>query len=95
MTLFLLFFRPAPVSEKAKTGGDKKSRPKDVFGRTLPTEEEFQVLKNAPRYHLILFLFVFFYRYLHSMKFFWLFKCSEIRLHIKNKKGYPLKTLIY
>ncbi|KAH7668871.1 CBF1 interacting corepressor protein [Dioscorea alata] len=40
---------PAPVSEKAKTGGDKKSRPKDVFGRTLPTEEEFQVLKNAPR----------------------------------------------
>lgn len=40
---------PAPVCEKAKTGGDRKSRPKDVFGRTLPTEEEFQVLKNAPR----------------------------------------------
>lgn len=28
----------------------KKSRPKDVFGRALPTEEEFEVLKNAPRY---------------------------------------------
>lgn len=27
----------------------KKARPKDVFGRTLPTEEEFAVLKNAPR----------------------------------------------
>lgn len=27
----------------------KKTRPKDVFGRTLPTEEEFAVLKNAPR----------------------------------------------
>ncbi|KAL1224730.1 putative zinc finger CCHC domain-containing protein [Cardamine amara subsp. amara] len=36
-------------------GGDhsgqerKKRRPKDVFGRSLPTEEEFDVLKNAPR----------------------------------------------
>ncbi|URD76942.1 N-terminal domain of CBF1 interacting co-repressor CIR [Musa troglodytarum] len=29
--------------------GDKKPRPKDVFGRSLPTEEEFEVLKNAPR----------------------------------------------
>ncbi|CAA2992746.1 uncharacterized zinc finger CCHC domain-containing protein At4g19190-like [Olea europaea var. sylvestris] len=27
----------------------KKPRPKDVFGRTLPTEEQFEVLKNAPR----------------------------------------------
>ncbi|KAK8639922.1 hypothetical protein V6N13_138288 [Hibiscus sabdariffa] len=27
----------------------KKWRPKDVFGRALPTEEEFEVLKNAPR----------------------------------------------
>ncbi|XP_061341751.1 uncharacterized zinc finger CCHC domain-containing protein At4g19190 [Gastrolobium bilobum] len=27
----------------------KKPRPKDVFGRHLPTEEEFEVLKNAPR----------------------------------------------
>ncbi|EXB75189.1 hypothetical protein L484_025969 [Morus notabilis] len=27
----------------------KKPRPKDVFGRSLPTEEEFEVLKNAPR----------------------------------------------
>ncbi|XP_016469949.2 putative zinc finger CCHC domain-containing protein At4g19190 [Nicotiana tabacum] len=32
-----------PVQEK------KKPRPKDVFGRLLPTEEEFEVLKNAPR----------------------------------------------
>ncbi|XP_051119714.1 uncharacterized zinc finger CCHC domain-containing protein At4g19190 [Andrographis paniculata] len=27
----------------------KKGRPKDVFGRALPTEEQFEVLKNAPR----------------------------------------------
>ncbi|XP_022940888.1 uncharacterized zinc finger CCHC domain-containing protein At4g19190 [Cucurbita moschata] len=30
-------------------GDKKKPRPKDVFGRALPTEEEFEVLKNAPR----------------------------------------------
>lgn len=37
--------------ESSGTGGrdQKKSRPKDVFGRALPTEEEFEVLKNAPR----------------------------------------------
>ncbi|OIT37854.1 putative zinc finger cchc domain-containing protein [Nicotiana attenuata] len=38
-----------PVQEK------KKPRPKDVFGRLLPTEEEFEVLKNAPRYVLFSF----------------------------------------
>ncbi|KAK2647803.1 hypothetical protein Ddye_015292 [Dipteronia dyeriana] len=27
----------------------KKPRPKDVFGRALPTEEQFEILKNAPR----------------------------------------------
>uniref|UniRef100_A0A6N2KJK6 Zinc knuckle domain-containing protein n=1 Tax=Salix viminalis TaxID=40686 RepID=A0A6N2KJK6_SALVM len=27
----------------------KKPRPKDAFGRPLPTQEEFQVLTNAPR----------------------------------------------
>lgn len=36
----------APVSDIKP---DKKARPKDVFGRALPTEEEFEVLKNAPR----------------------------------------------
>lgn len=35
--------------DKNLSGGDKKARPKDVFGRALPTEEEFEVLKNAPR----------------------------------------------
>ncbi|XP_057963781.1 uncharacterized zinc finger CCHC domain-containing protein At4g19190 [Malania oleifera] len=30
-------------------GEKKKPRPKDVFGRALPTEEQFEVLKNAPR----------------------------------------------
>ncbi|KAL6212694.1 hypothetical protein ACLB2K_017912 [Fragaria x ananassa] len=34
-----------PSGEEAK----KKPRPKDVFGRSLPTEQEFEVLKNAPR----------------------------------------------
>ncbi|KAL4323691.1 hypothetical protein GQ457_11G020330 [Hibiscus cannabinus] len=34
---------------ESTTKEKKKSRPKDVFGRALPTEEEFEVLKNAPR----------------------------------------------
>lgn len=35
---------------KEHSGEDKKKpRPKDVFGRPLPTEEDFEVLKNAPR----------------------------------------------
>ncbi|CAL9064882.1 uncharacterized zinc finger CCHC domain-containing protein At4g19190-like [Musa acuminata AAA Group] len=39
-----------PDMKAAKSqAGDKKPRPKDVFGRPLPTEEEFEVLKNAPR----------------------------------------------
>ncbi|OVA12050.1 CBF1-interacting co-repressor CIR [Macleaya cordata] len=48
---------PAMPSESSSMAGKdlpteekkKKPRPKDVFGRALPTEEEFQVLKNAPR----------------------------------------------
>lgn len=35
-------------------GEKKKPRPKDVFGRPLPTEEEFEILKNAPRYVSVL-----------------------------------------
>ncbi|KAI3687266.1 hypothetical protein L1987_80960 [Smallanthus sonchifolius] len=35
---------PMPPNEKVK-----KPRPKDVFGRSLPTEEQFEALKNAPR----------------------------------------------
>lgn len=42
-----------PPESSATVGRDpgekKKPRPKDVFGRALPTEEEFEVLKNAPR----------------------------------------------
>ncbi|KAM4085313.1 hypothetical protein ACJW30_10G017500 [Castanea mollissima] len=39
-----------PESVPDRSGEEKKkSRPKDVFGRYLPTEEEFEVLKNAPR----------------------------------------------
>ncbi|KAG8074669.1 hypothetical protein GUJ93_ZPchr0006g44266 [Zizania palustris] len=40
---------PEKEPDKTHTGTDKKNRPKDVFGRTLPTEQEFEVLKNAPR----------------------------------------------
>ncbi|KAK9946817.1 hypothetical protein M0R45_012260 [Rubus argutus] len=38
-------------SESVPPSGEeaKKPRPKDVFGRRLPTEQEFEVLKNAPR----------------------------------------------
>lgn len=42
--LIVWLIRP-PSGEEAK----KKPRPKDVFGRSLPTEQEFEVLKNAPR----------------------------------------------
>jgi hypothetical protein len=45
-----LYFRPDKGPEKTQPGADKKNRPKDVFGRPLPTEQEFEVLKNAPRY---------------------------------------------
>ncbi|PNY12724.1 putative zinc finger CCHC domain-containing protein [Trifolium pratense] len=38
-----------PSSSLPPQGEKKKPRPKDVFGRALPTEEEFEVLKNAPR----------------------------------------------
>ncbi|XP_004513447.1 uncharacterized zinc finger CCHC domain-containing protein At4g19190 [Cicer arietinum] len=39
-----------PSSSLPPQGEKKKPRPKDVFGRALPTEEEFEVLKNAPRH---------------------------------------------
>lgn len=35
---------PMPPDEQKK-----KRRPKDVFGRVLPTEEQFEALKNAPK----------------------------------------------
>nr|KYP66525.1 putative zinc finger CCHC domain-containing protein At4g19190 family [Cajanus cajan] len=38
-----------PQSSSHLNEEKKKPRPKDVFGRPLPTEEEFEVLKNAPR----------------------------------------------
>ncbi|KAF5477611.1 hypothetical protein F2P56_004231 [Juglans regia] len=38
-----------PESVPVRGEEKKKPRPKDVFGRALPTEEEFEVLKNAPR----------------------------------------------
>lgn len=41
---------PESVAGRNHPGEErKKPRPKDVFGRPLPTEEEFEVLKNAPR----------------------------------------------
>ncbi|XP_043696170.1 uncharacterized zinc finger CCHC domain-containing protein At4g19190 [Telopea speciosissima] len=41
---------PETMQGMGRSNGDKKKpRPKDVFGRALPTEEEFSVLKNAPR----------------------------------------------
>ncbi|XP_062234148.1 LOW QUALITY PROTEIN: uncharacterized zinc finger CCHC domain-containing protein At4g19190-like [Phragmites australis] len=40
---------PEKGLEKTQSITDKKNRPKDVFGRLLPTEQEFEVLKNAPR----------------------------------------------
>jgi hypothetical protein len=44
------FCRPDKGLEKSQSVADKNNRPKDVFGRPLPTEQEFEVLKNAPRY---------------------------------------------
>ncbi|GLJ12068.1 hypothetical protein SUGI_0183240 [Cryptomeria japonica] len=37
------------VAKDGLTEEKRKSQPKDIFGRPLPTEEEFEVLKNAPR----------------------------------------------
>lgn len=51
-----LICRPPETSlgKDLLTGEKKKPRPKDVFGRPLPTEEEFEILKNAPRYLSVL-----------------------------------------
>ncbi|PON63635.1 CBF1-interacting co-repressor CIR, N-terminal domain containing protein [Parasponia andersonii] len=38
-----------PGKDQSAEEKKKKPRPKDVFGRPLPTEEEFEILKNAPR----------------------------------------------
>ncbi|KAG8633973.1 uncharacterized zinc finger CCHC domain-containing protein At4g19190 isoform X2 [Manihot esculenta] len=41
---------PESIPSRDHLGEEKKKpRPKDVFGRPVPTEEEFEVLKNAPR----------------------------------------------
>ncbi|XP_057761539.1 uncharacterized zinc finger CCHC domain-containing protein At4g19190 [Arachis stenosperma] len=42
---------PSSLPDKDHLGEEKKKkpRPKDVFGRPLPTEEEFEILKNAPK----------------------------------------------
>ncbi|KDP37808.1 hypothetical protein JCGZ_06710 [Jatropha curcas] len=41
---------PESVPGRDQLGEEKKKpRPKDVFGRPVPTEEEFEILKNAPR----------------------------------------------
>lgn len=39
----------ATAGNHQSSANKKKTRPKDVFGRALPTEEDFDVLKNAPR----------------------------------------------
>uniref|UniRef100_A0A7N2N1T7 CBF1-interacting co-repressor CIR N-terminal domain-containing protein n=1 Tax=Quercus lobata TaxID=97700 RepID=A0A7N2N1T7_QUELO len=47
---------PESVPIRDRSGEEKKKpRPKDVFGRHLPTEEEFEVLKNAPRSVILYF----------------------------------------
>ncbi|GFZ16301.1 zinc knuckle (CCHC-type) family protein [Actinidia rufa] len=38
-----------PLRDQSR-GEKRKPVPKDVFGRALPTEEQFEILKNAPRY---------------------------------------------
>ncbi|XP_057478706.1 uncharacterized zinc finger CCHC domain-containing protein At4g19190 [Actinidia eriantha] len=37
-----------PLRDQSR-GEKRKPVPKDVFGRALPTEEQFEILKNAPR----------------------------------------------
>ncbi|CAA7395563.1 unnamed protein product [Spirodela intermedia] len=39
----------SPAANISSEAAKRKAKPRDVFGRTLPTEEEFEVLKNAPR----------------------------------------------
>jgi CBF1 interacting corepressor len=50
-----LYFRPDKGPKKTQPVANKKNRPKDVFGPPLPTEEEFEILKNAPRYIPLLY----------------------------------------
>lgn len=38
-----------PLNSMLSGEEKKKPRPKDIYGRALPTEEQFEVLKNAPR----------------------------------------------
>lgn len=45
------------MENEPSAGEKKKPVPKDVFGRKLPTEEQFEVLKNAPKYVWIFFFF--------------------------------------
>ncbi|XP_042520866.1 uncharacterized zinc finger CCHC domain-containing protein At4g19190-like [Macadamia integrifolia] len=66
---------PETMQGKGHSNGDrKKPRPKDVFGRALPTEEEFEVLKNAPRY-------IYFFCTIFHFFLYW--KCTFRLLDIK------------
>uniref|UniRef100_A0A7N0V571 Zinc knuckle domain-containing protein n=1 Tax=Kalanchoe fedtschenkoi TaxID=63787 RepID=A0A7N0V571_KALFE len=49
-TSFMLCRQPMDNNGGALGGdGKTKRRPRDIYGRPLPTEEEFEVLKNAPK----------------------------------------------
>lgn len=50
LTLESTFCRPLDAISNQSRDEKKKKVPKDVFGRALPTEEQFEILKNAPRY---------------------------------------------
>ena len=61
--MFVYYSSPRPPQSSSHLNEEKKKpRPKDVFGRPLPTEEEFEVLKNAPRYvdwcYFVWFVFI-------------------------------------
>lgn len=48
-SLSFMYVRP-PGYDAAAAADTAADTPKDVFGRSLPTDQNFPVLKNAPRY---------------------------------------------
>jgi hypothetical protein len=48
--------RPDAGVDKNQPNKERKARPKDVFGRALPTEHEFEVLKKCTKVFFWLYL---------------------------------------
>ena len=54
-------------NKSSKDNGKRKPRVKDLYGRTIPTEEEFPALKNAPRFVRFCFFCHFLKQYIYVL----------------------------